>query len=80
MAAPIEHAPGYDHVLSDRAVEDVERLLTSAGPDWIPNSLTLSRELTRRRGLLALRGVGRELWSDEDAQDYVDRLRDEWTP
>ncbi|MBX3070115.1 MAG: AbrB/MazE/SpoVT family DNA-binding domain-containing protein [Thermomicrobiales bacterium] len=25
----------------------------------------------------ALRGLGRGLWGDEDAQDYVDRIRDE---
>lgn len=23
-------------------------------------------------------GLGREIWSNEDAQDYVNRLRDEW--
>jgi hypothetical protein len=23
-------------------------------------------------------GLGRDLWQDEDAQDYVNRLRDEW--
>ncbi len=25
-----------------------------------------------------LYGVGKELWQDEDAQEYVDRLRKEW--
>ncbi len=28
--------------------------------------------------LRALRGIGRGLWGNEDAQDYVDRMRDEW--
>jgi len=23
-------------------------------------------------------GLGKEIWGDEDAQDYVNRLRDEW--
>lgn len=25
-----------------------------------------------------LRGLGQEVWNDVDAQDYVDRERDEW--
>ena len=29
-------------------------------------------------GLLDLEGLGREIWEAEDAQAYVDRLRDEW--
>ncbi|MBM4061532.1 MAG: hypothetical protein FJ265_10630 [Planctomycetes bacterium] len=29
-------------------------------------------------GILALRGLGREIWRDVDAQDYVGRIRDEW--
>ena len=28
--------------------------------------------------ILALRGMGKELWEDEDADAYVDRLRDGW--
>lgn len=30
------------------------------------------------RHLRELRGLGKELWQDIDAQDYVNRLRDEW--
>lgn len=29
-------------------------------------------------GLFALRGLGKHAWQDEDAQAYVNRLRDEW--
>ena len=28
--------------------------------------------------ILALRGVGRELWADEEANAYVSRLREGW--
>ena len=28
--------------------------------------------------VLALRGLGRDLWTDEDADSYVRRLREEW--
>ena len=28
--------------------------------------------------LLALKGLGKEIWRDQDAQEYVDSLRDEW--
>ena len=29
--------------------------------------------------VLALRGVGRELWADEEADAYVSRLREGWS-
>lgn len=25
-----------------------------------------------------LRGLGKELWADQDAQEYIDEMRDEW--
>ncbi len=28
--------------------------------------------------ILALRGLGREIWADEDADAYVERLREGW--
>jgi hypothetical protein len=30
------------------------------------------------RQLSELRGLGKEIWKDIDAQDYVNQLRDEW--
>lgn len=30
------------------------------------------------RSLRELRGLGKEMWTDIDAQEYVDQLRDEW--
>ena len=31
-----------------------------------------------QRRLSELRGVGKEIWQDVDAQAYVDQMRDEW--
>jgi hypothetical protein len=33
---------------------------------------------TRRRSILELRGLGKELWEGIDAQEYVNQLRREW--
>ena len=34
--------------------------------------------MDRQNSILALRGLGRELWADEDADSYVRRLREGW--
>ena len=50
---------------------------------WIVAEL-LHREDTRADSgsdadpILALRGVGREMWANEDADTYVERLRHGW--
>ena len=31
-----------------------------------------------KRRLSELRGLGKEIWQDIDAQEYVDQMRDEW--
>jgi hypothetical protein len=33
----------------------------------------------RRRSILELRGLGKEVWQDIDAQDYVDQERASWS-
>ena len=35
-------------------------------------------EPTPQRRLSELRGLGKEIWQGIDAQDYINRLRDEW--
>ena len=32
----------------------------------------------RRRSIMDLQGMGKEIWSGIDAQEYVDRERDSW--
>jgi hypothetical protein len=36
------------------------------------------RQTEPRRRLSELRGLGKEIWQDIDAQEYVDQIRDEW--
>jgi len=79
MAAPLA-AVGYEHVLSQAEVADIRRLLRIAERTSSSTSLTMSRALTGSGSLSSLRGLGREIWADEDAQVYVRRLRDEWGP
>lgn len=33
---------------------------------------------SRRRSILELRGLGKEIWQDVDAQDYIDQERASW--
>jgi hypothetical protein len=47
--------------------------------DWYEEEYAPHGSLTRETDpLLALRGSGRELWKDEDADQYVRRLREGW--
>ncbi len=46
-----------------------------------PAQVTVTVEQAPPKPVLRWRdyyGVGQELWGSEDAQDYVNRLRDEW--
>ena len=36
------------------------------------------RAATGKRNILELEGLGAEIWQGIDAQEYVNRLRDEW--
>ncbi len=40
--------------------------------------LTEPKSPPRKRSLLELRGLGKEIWDGVDAQQYVDQQRDEW--
>ncbi|TAK32810.1 MAG: hypothetical protein EPO21_14520 [Chloroflexota bacterium] len=31
-----------------------------------------------RRNIMELHGLGKEIWEEIDAQEYVDKLRNEW--
>ncbi len=45
-----------------------------------PGGVTGLRGPQANRGtdLMKLKGLGKEIWEEEDAQEYVHRLRDEW--
>jgi hypothetical protein len=56
-------------------IEERKRLI-----NLIVDSLTesLPAEKPRKRSLRELRGLGKEIWAGIDAQEYVNRERDEW--
>lgn len=55
------------------SMADRERLVK-----LIAETLTASEPSSKKRHILEFEGVGAEIWRDIDAQDYVDRLRNEW--
>ena len=76
-------------LLEDRAVLEAARKKAKASGselsvvvremlrDYIAGRAGAAR--TRRRtNLMDLKGLGKEIWGREDAQEYVRRLRDEW--
>ena len=38
----------------------------------------IAQQEPKKRSILELRGLGKEVWQGVDAQKYVDRLRGEW--
>lgn len=38
-----------------------------------------SKVKKKKRSILELEGLGKEIWESVDAQEYVDRERDSWT-
>jgi hypothetical protein len=48
--------------------------------DWYQKEFTMAPERKAESDpLLRLRGLGKELWQEEKADDYVRRLRQEWS-
>ena len=64
VAEILEHAK----TLSQHEREELAQLLMAMN---IP-------PIDKKRNLSELRGLGKEIWSGIDAQDYVNQLRDEW--
>ena len=46
--------------------------------EWYRREYVGSRESGGNDPILSLRGLGREIWADEDADEYVARLREGW--
>ena len=42
------------------------------------DDLATAPQDSKKRSILELRGLGKEIWQDVDAQKYVDSLRKEW--
>ncbi|MGH9897347.1 MAG: hypothetical protein ACRD4L_00650 [Pyrinomonadaceae bacterium] len=65
----------YHRHLASLSNEDRLRLLTI-----LANSLTelVAPQSEPPRSLLELEGLGADIWQEEDAQEYVYHLRNEW--
>lgn len=46
--------------------------------DWYAADYSKRRVPAEQDSILALRGLGKELWADEDPDEYVRRLREDW--
>jgi hypothetical protein len=63
----------YDHVIDTGPIESISRLL-----ERVPPSEVGYQTLRPRRGLMDLRGLGKEIWAGVDPVEYVRGLRAEW--
>jgi len=67
----------YSNVVLAEVVEAVDDLLREGSSTHI-YSIVLGGRQTYVPSLLDLRGLGKEIWGKEDAQTYVNKLRDAW--
>ncbi len=66
----------YEHHIKDLSTEEqIELLATIAGR---LAERSRSGEAEPKHSILELHGLGKDIWQGIDAQEYVDRLRDEW--
>ena len=79
MVTASELEAPYANVMSKDLVGLVDRLLLATGRRDACTSVVLCGDGTRCRSLMELEGLGKEIWAGEDAQAYVNRLRDEWS-
>jgi hypothetical protein len=67
----------YANVISEEAIQDARRLLEE-GVAWGTSVYLTSLEEMPAEGLLALEGLGKEVWEGVDPREYIRTLRDEW--
>ena len=70
----------YDYVQTEKVISDVIELLNldQSLSGTGPTSIVITREKLGAGDLLRLRGLGKSLWKGEDAQEYINKLREEW--
>ncbi len=64
-----------DHIKDLSVAEQLELLATIAGR-LVGRSEPVSAQ--PKHSILELHGLGKDIWQGIDAQEYVDRLRDDW--
>ncbi len=67
----------YQNVILVQVIEEVDRLLRQ-GSETRCHSIALTEGWNPRPRLADLKGLGKAVWADEDAQEYVKRLREQW--
>lgn len=69
----------YSNVVSRVAIQHVTKLLEQVEQYATTTSVVLIlAEPTRRRSLLELEGLGKEVWEGVDPKRYIEELRREW--
>ena len=63
------------HEIRALPVDERKRLLDLIA-DTLPESVRQAGE--KQHDIMEFRGLGAEIWQGIDAQEYVNRLRDEW--
>ena len=67
----------YERYIKPLSVPERLRLMEITARELAAASAS-SIEARPKRSILALRGLGKEIWQGVDAQAYVDTLRKEW--
>ncbi len=73
MQKSIEILSGYQRVASRPVISQIEKLLMVDSVQTGVSSLS-----TGLPSLSSLMGLGKDIWKNQEAQDYVRKLRDEW--
>ena len=66
----------------EKLLNEVEKLNQSEQLQLLEKIAALIRRRTTaktRRSILELQGVGKSIWKDIDAQQYIDKERKSWT-
>ncbi len=66
----------YEQHISQLPLLEQLRLVALISQKWIRRSDDMADKAPR--SIMELHGLGKEIWQDVDAQDYVDSLRQEW--
>lgn len=74
LRAPYSYVHTEDVISNVVDLLDVDEALTGTGP----TSVVMGLEEADRKKLVSLKGLGKEVWRGVDAQDYVNKLREEW--
>ena len=79
MLPPLDICVPYEHVISVAAVSVADRLLRGMNGQPISLSMRPVHIALTRGSLMNLRGLGREIWKELDADRYIRELREEWS-